>query len=202
MIVLIDNHDSFVHNLARYVRELGGRTTVVRCDAVTADEVAAMAPSHLIVSPGPDTPDEAGVSLEVVRRLGPTVPLLGVCLGHQCIGQAYGGRVVRAIRPMHGKASRIAHDGRGLFAGLPDPLEATRYHSLVVAEEGLPPSLEVTARSEEGEIMGLRHREHPVTGVQFHPESVLTPHGHAMLAAFLAVRPPGGQPGGSSSSST
>jgi para-aminobenzoate synthetase component II len=197
VIVLIDNHDSFVHNLARYVRELGGRTTVVRCDAVTVDEVAAMAPTHLIVSPGPDTPDEAGVSLEVVRRLGPTVPLLGVCLGHQCIGQAYGGRVVRARRPMHGKASRIAHDGRGLFAGLPDPLTATRYHSLVVAEEGLSPALDVTARSDEGEIMGLRHREHPVTGVQFHPESVLTPHGHAMLAAFLAVRPPAAQPSSS-----
>ncbi len=185
MIVLIDNHDSFVHNLARYVRELGGETRVVRCDAVSVEEVEAMAPSHVIVSPGPCTPDDAGVSLEVVRRLGPRVPLLGVCLGHQCIGQAYGGRVVRARRPMHGKASPILHDGRGLFAGLPDPLTATRYHSLVVAPEGLPDALEVTARSEEGEIMGLRHREHPVEGVQFHPESVLTPRGHDMLRRFL-----------------
>ena len=186
MIVLIDNHDSFVHNLARYVRELGGATRVVRSDAVTVDEIAAMAPSHIVISPGPCTPDESGVSLEVVRRLGPRIPLLGVCLGPQCIGQAYGGRVERARRPMHGKASPIAHDGTGLFAGLPNPLTATRYHSLVVADEGLPADLLVTARSEEGEIMALRHRRHPVEGVQFHPESVLTDRGHDLLAGFLA----------------
>jgi para-aminobenzoate synthetase component II len=197
VIVLIDNYDSFVHNLARYVRELGRPTTVVRCDEVTVDEVEAMAPSHVIVSPGPCTPDEAGISVELVRRLGPRVPVLGVCLGHQCIGQAFGGRVVRARRPMHGKASWIAHDGAGLFRGLPDPLLATRYHSLVVQREGLPADLVVTALSEEGEIMGLRHRSHPVTGVQFHPESVLTARGHDLLRGFL-----GPAPGPQSSGST
>lgn len=198
MIVLIDNHDSFVHNLARYVRELGWETAVVRCDAVTVEEVAGMDPSHIVVSPGPCTPDEAGVSVEVVRRLGPRVPLLGVCLGHQCIGRAFGGRVVRARRPMHGKASLIAHDGEGIFAGLPDPLRATRYHSLVVESETLPAELVVTARSAEGEIMALRHRDHPVAGVQFHPESVLTDRGHDLLRSFLGPAPGGGQ----SSSST
>ncbi len=197
VIVLIDNHDSFVHNLARYVRELGWSTAVVRCDAVGVADVAAMEPTHLIISPGPRTPAEAGVSVDVVRTLGPRVPTLGVCLGHQCIGQAFGGRVVRARRPMHGTASWISHDGRGIYAGLPDPLLATRYHSLVVAPEGLPDELEVTARSEEGEIMGLRHREHPIVGVQFHPESVLTVLGHDLLRAFLAP-----VPGGQSSSST
>lgn len=189
MIVLIDNHDSFVHNLARYVRELGWETAVVRCDAVTVEDVAAMDPSHIVVSPGPCTPDEAGISVEVVRRLGPRVPLLGVCLGHQCIGRAFGGRVVRARRPMHGKASLIAHDGEGIFAGLPDPLRATRYHSLVVESETLPAELVVTARSAEGEIMALRHREHPVAGVQFHPESVLTDRGHDLLRSFLGPAP-------------
>jgi para-aminobenzoate synthetase component II len=196
VIVVIDNYDSFVHNLARYMRELGWRTEVLRCDAVTVEQVAAMAPSHIVISPGPRTPDEAGVCVELVRRLGPAVPTLGVCLGHQCIGQAFGGRVVRARRPMHGKASWIAHDGRGLFAGLPDPLLATRYHSLAVADEGLPGELVVTARSEEGEIMGLRHRAHPVVGVQFHPESVLTARGHDLLAGFLG-RAPGPQSSGS-----
>ena len=186
MIVLIDNHDSFVHNLARYVRELGATTTVVRSDAVTVADVAAMDPTHLIVSPGPGGPADAGVSLDVIRTLGPRIPVLGVCLGHQCIGEAFGGRVVRAVRPLHGIATPIAHDGSGVFAGLPDPLLATRYHSLVVAPDGLPPELVVTARSEEGEIMGLRHRDHPVTGVQFHPESVLTAQGHDMLRTFMA----------------
>jgi anthranilate synthase/aminodeoxychorismate synthase-like glutamine amidotransferase len=198
VIVLIDNYDSFVHNLARYVRELGWETEVVRCDAVGVEDVAAMEPSHIIVSPGPCTPDEAGVSVELVRRLGPRVPLLGVCLGHQCIGRAFGGRVVRARRPMHGKASWIDHDGQGLFAGMPDPLRATRYHSLVVESESLPPELVVTARSAEGEIMALRHRDHPIAGVQFHPESVLTDRGHDLLRGFLGPAPGAGQ----SSSST
>ncbi len=189
MIVVIDNYDSFVHNLARYVRELGWSTEVVRCDAVTVDEVAAMEPSHIVLSPGPCTPNEAGVCVPLVRRLGPTVPILGVCLGHQCIGQAFGGQIVRARRPMHGKASRIRHDGSGPFAGLPDPLTAGRYHSLVVEAQDLPEELVVTARSDEDEIMALRHREHPIVGLQFHPESVLTEHGYALLEGFLA---PGG----------
>ena len=186
VVVLIDNRDSFVHNLARYVRRLGRATEVVRCDEGTVAEVAALSPSHVLISPGPCTPREAGVSVPLVRALGATTPILGVCLGHQCIGEAYGGRVVRAQRPMHGKASPIAHDGAGIFAGLPDPLIATRYHSLVVADEGLPDDLLVTARSEEGEIMALRHRSHPVVGVQFHPESILTEHGLGMVEAFLA----------------
>jgi anthranilate synthase component 2 len=185
VVLLIDNYDSFVHNLARYVRELGRPTTVVRNDALTVAAAAALGPSHVIVSPGPGTPDDAGVSLALIARLGATVPILGVCLGHQAIGQAYGGRVVRARRPMHGKTSAIDHDGEGIFRGLPQPLRATRYHSLVVTPEGLPDDLVVTARSEEGEIMGLRHRRHPVVGVQFHPEAVLTEHGHDLLAAFL-----------------
>jgi para-aminobenzoate synthetase component II len=185
VVLLIDNYDSFVHNLARYVRELGRPTTVVRNDALTVEDAAAMGPSHIIVSPGPGTPDDAGVSLALIARLGGTVPILGVCLGHQAIGQAYGGRVVRARRPMHGKTSAIHHDGEGVFRGLPQPLRATRYHSLVVAPEDLPGELVITARSEEGEIMGLRHRRHPVVGVQFHPEAVLTEHGHDLLAAFL-----------------
>ena len=185
MVVLIDNRDSFVHNLARYVRELGRPTEVLRCDEVSVGEVAALEPSHVLISPGPCTPREAGVSVPLVRALGATTPILGVCLGHQCIGEAYGGRIVRATRPMHGKASPIAHDGSGIFAGLPDPLHATRYHSLVISPEGLPGDLVVTARSEEGEIMAVRHRRHQVVGVQFHPESILTEHGHALVRAFL-----------------
>lgn len=193
MVLLIDNYDSFVHNLARYVRELGWATEVVRNDATTVEEVAALAPSHVVVSPGPGTPDDAGVSLELVRRLGPTVPVLGVCLGHQCIGQAYGGRVVRALRPMHGRASVIRHDGLWPFAGLPNPLRGTRYHSLVVAGDGLPEELVVSAVSEEGEVMALRHRSHPVVGVQFHPEAVLTEGGYDLLRGFLGPAP--GAPG-------
>ena len=189
MIVVVNNHDSFVHNLARYVRELGWETRVVRCDAVTVNEIAAMEPSHLVLSPGPCTPNEAGVCVPLVRRLGPSVPVLGVCLGHQCIGQAFEGQIVRARRPMHGKASLIRHDGSGVFAGLPDPLEAGRYHSLVVEARDLPDELVVTALSEEGEIMALRHREHPIVGLQFHPESVLTGRGYALLEGFL--RPQG-----------
>jgi anthranilate synthase/aminodeoxychorismate synthase-like glutamine amidotransferase len=190
VVVLLDNYDSFVHNLARYVRELGRPTRVVRSDALSVDELAAMRPSHVVISPGPDTPNEAGISVAAVRRLGPHVPILGVCLGHQCIGQAHGAQIVRARRPMHGMASAIHHDGAGLFAGLPNPLSATRYHSLVVEPAELPPDLVVTARSDEGEIMALRHRRHPTAGVQFHPESVLTPHGHALLAGFLAMAAP------------
>ncbi|MGE0027500.1 MAG: aminodeoxychorismate/anthranilate synthase component II [Thermoleophilia bacterium] len=190
-VVLIDNRDSFVHNLARYVRVLGRPTEVVRSDEVTVADVAALEPSHLVVSPGPCGPAEAGVSVPLIRALGARVPVLGVCLGHQCIGAAYGGRVVRALRPMHGKASPIAHDGTGVFAGLPDPLHATRYHSLVVSPQGLPDALVPTAWSEEGEIMALRHRAHPVVGVQFHPESILTEHGEALLRAFLD-QPSGG----------
>jgi anthranilate synthase/aminodeoxychorismate synthase-like glutamine amidotransferase len=191
VIVVIDNYDSFVHNLARYIRELGWETEIVRNDAASVAEVAAREPSHIVISPGPCTPNEAGLCVPLVRRLGPTIPILGVCLGHQCIGQAFGGQIVRARRPMHGMASRILHDGDGLFAGLPNPLTATRYHSLVVEAQDLPDELVVTARSEEHEIMALRHRQHPVVGLQFHPESVLTEHGHDLLRGFLGSRPPG-----------
>jgi anthranilate synthase/aminodeoxychorismate synthase-like glutamine amidotransferase len=187
VVVLIDNYDSFVHNLARYVRELGHDTHVVRNDALRVDEVAEMEPTHVLISPGPCTPNEAGISVAVVRRLGPRVPILGICLGHQSIGQAFGGQIVRARRPMHGKTSRIRHDGEGVFAGLPNPLRGTRSNSLVVKPDDLPPELVVTAWSEEGEIMGLRHREHPIVALQFHPEAVLTEHGHDLMANFLAL---------------
>jgi para-aminobenzoate synthetase component II len=186
LILLIDNYDSFVWNLARYVGELGRKRLVMRNDAVDLAAIETLAPTHIIVSPGPCGPAEAGISNAVIERFGSRgVPILGVCLGHQCIGQVYGGRVDRARRPMHGKTSLVSHDGRGVFAGLPDPLRATRYHSLIVRDQGLPDCLEVTASSEEGEIMGLRHREHPVEGVQFHPEAVLTEHGHGLLRNFL-----------------
>jgi anthranilate synthase/aminodeoxychorismate synthase-like glutamine amidotransferase len=185
MILLIDNYDSFVYNLARYVAELGGEPVVRRNDAVTLEEIATLRPSHIIISPGPCSPAESGVSTDVIRQYGAAIPILGVCLGHQCIGAAYGGQIVRAMRPMHGKTSRIAHDQSGVFAGLPSPLIATRYHSLVIAPESMPPGLVVNAVSEDGEIMGVRHVEHPVHGVQFHPESVLTRFGYRMLARFL-----------------
>ena len=185
MIILIDNYDSFVHNLARYVRELGGEPRVLRNDAVSVDEVAAMAPTHIIISPGPCTPAEAGISVELIRRLGPATPVLGVCLGHQAIGAAYGARVVRAGRPMHGRTSEISHDRTGVLRGLPTPFRATRYHSLALERASLPPELVVNATSEDGEIMAVRHAEHPVHGVQFHPESVLTEHGHAIVRRFL-----------------
>lgn len=191
MVLLVDNYDSFVWNLARYVAELGWAREVHRNDAITPEQVADMAPSHILLSPGPCTPDEAGVSNALVARFGASLPILGVCLGHQCIGQVYGGRVVRAGRPMHGKTSDIRHDGRGIFAGLPDSLRVTRYHSLVVERASLPAELTITAESPDGEIMGLRHRSHPVVGVQFHPEAVLTEGGHAMLRHFLALRGPG-----------
>ena len=185
MILLLDNYDSFVWNLARYVRELGREPLVVRNDAATLDEITALTPSHIIISPGPCTPAEAGISVAVIRRFGPTTPIFGVCLGHQAIGAAYGGHVVRAARPMHGKTSEISHDGTGLFAELPSPFKATRYHSLVIEKRSLPAELRVTATAEDGEIMAVRHREHPVVGTQFHPESVLTEGGHGMVRRFL-----------------
>ena len=190
MILMIDNYDSFTFNLVQYLQELGAEVRVERNDALTLDQIEALAPDKIVISPGPCTPNEAGVSLEVIERLGPRIPILGVCLGHQAIGQAYGGEVVRAGRIMHGKTSPIRHQGQGVFAGLPDGYEATRYHSLVVERASLPQALEVTAWTENAdgsfeEIMGLRHREHPVEGVQFHPESILTGHGHALLKNFL-----------------
>jgi anthranilate synthase/aminodeoxychorismate synthase-like glutamine amidotransferase len=185
LILLIDNYDSFVYNLARYVRELGETPLVRRHDAIAVDEILELTPSHIIISPGPCSPKEAGISTDVVRGIGAQIPILGVCLGHQCIGAAYGGEIVRAGLPMHGKTSRIHHSGTGLFSGLPNPFLATRYHSLVIAPASVPPSLEVTATSEDGEIMAVRHVEHPVYGVQFHPESVLTEHGYRILDHFL-----------------
>ena len=185
MILLLDNYDSFVYNLSRYVRELGERPVVVRNDAIAIDEIRALAPSHIIVSPGPCSPNEAGISVDLIRELGQDIPILGVCLGHQAIGAAYGAEIVRARKPMHGKTSRIHHDGSELFAGVPSPFTATRYHSLVIAPDSLPPTLRVTATSEDGEIMAVAHRTHPVVGVQFHPESALTEHGYWLIDRFL-----------------
>lgn len=185
MILLIDNYDSFVFNLARYVGELGYAREVVRNDAVTLEQIETLAPEAIILSPGPCTPKEAGISNAVIASLGARIPILGVCLGHQCIAEVYGGLVVRARRPMHGKTSLVSHDGRGVFKGLPNPLRVTRYHSLVAAPGRVPSELEVSALSPEGEIMGLRHRTHPIEGVQFHPEAVLTERGHDLLANFL-----------------
>ena len=189
MLLMIDNYDSFTWNLVQYLQALGAEVRVERNDALTVDAIAKLAPERIVISPGPCTPNEAGVSLELIERLGATTPILGVCLGHQAIGQVYGGKVVRAGRIMHGKTSAIRHEGKGVFAELPDGYEATRYHSLVVERDSLPDGLEVTAwtEHEDGsfeEIMGLRHREHPVEGVQFHPESILTEHGHALLKNF------------------
>ena len=185
MIALIDNYDSFTYNLAQYLGELGAEVRVFRNDEIAVEEVAALGPSHVVLSPGPGTPDDAGITLALIARLAGSVPLLGVCLGHQAIGQAFGGKVVRAGRVMHGKTSRIRHDGGGVFARVPDEFVATRYHSLVVERESLPACLAVTAQSEDGEIMGLRHRGLAVEGVQFHPEALLTEHGHKMLQNFL-----------------
>ena len=185
MILLIDNYDSFVYNLARYARELGEDPVVRRHDATSPGDIEALRPSHIIISPGPCSPAEAGISIEVVRRFGPTIPILGVCLGHQCIGAAYGAAIVRAGRPMHGKTSAIRHDGRGIFAGLPNPFPAARYHSLVIGRDSLPGELRVTATAEDGEIMAVEHARHRVIGLQFHPESVLTEHGYRLLARFL-----------------
>jgi len=186
-VLLIDNYDSFVWNLARYVAELGCEPMVRRHDAITLDAIAALAPSHVILSPGPCTPREAGISVDVVRRFGATLPTLGVCLGHQCIAAAYGGRIVPARHPMHGRTAGVIHDGQGVFTGLPSPFQAARYHSLAVAAADLPDALRVTARAEDGEIMAIAHVAHPVVGVQFHPEAVLTEHGHALIRNFLRM---------------
>ena len=187
MILLIDNHDSFVYNLGRYVGELGYEREVVRSDRLGLDGIAARAPSHIILSPGPGTPADAGISNAVVERFADRIPILGVCLGHLCIGEVFGGRVVRARRPLHGKTSPVTHDGRGVFTGLPSPLRAARYHSLVLDPACVPDVLEVTARSAEGEIMAVRHREQPVVGLQFHPEAILAECGHELLAGFLRM---------------
>jgi len=184
-VAVVDNYDSFTYNLVQRLGELGARVVVFRNDAITAEELDEREPAAVVISPGPCTPNEAGISLDVVRVLGPRTPLLGVCLGHQAIGQAYGGRVVRASRVMHGKVSAIHHAGAGVLRGLPDPFEATRYHSLVVERETLPDCLEETAWSDDGLVMGVRHREHPVEGVQFHPESICTPCGYDLLRSFL-----------------
>jgi anthranilate synthase/aminodeoxychorismate synthase-like glutamine amidotransferase len=188
MILLIDNYDSFVYNLARYVGELGHPSQVLRNDALTLSDIETMQPSHIIISPGPSAPDDAGISMEVIREYGSTIPILGVCLGHQAIGQVYGGKITRACYPMHGKASRIIHDEKNIFSSLPNPLVVARYHSLIVSSDHLPSELKVTARCEKGEIMGLQHKTFPVFGVQFHPESILTEKGHALLERFLTVR--------------
>ena len=195
MLLMIDNYDSFTYNLVQYLQTLGAQVRVIRNDELSVAQIAALAPERIVISPGPCTPNEAGVCVDVIRELGPRVPILGVCLGHQSLGQAYGGEVVRAKTIMHGKTSRIRHEGLGVFTGLPDAYEATRYHSLVVAQDTLPDCLEITAWTDDAaggsngrqidEIMGLRHREHPVEGVQFHPESILTEHGHALLQNFL-----------------
>ncbi|MEW6448119.1 MAG: aminodeoxychorismate/anthranilate synthase component II [Bacillota bacterium] len=188
MVLMIDNYDSFTYNLVQYLAEIGSEVKVFRNDAITPEEVAELNPSHIVLSPGPCTPNEAGVCLDLIRVFAGRIPILGVCLGHQAIGQAFGGRVVRAPRLMHGKTSAIHHDGRTVFQGIPSPFTATRYHSLVVAPEGLPGVLEISARTAEGEIMGLRHRNCPVEGVQFHPESILTEYGKELLRNFLSLR--------------
>jgi anthranilate synthase/aminodeoxychorismate synthase-like glutamine amidotransferase len=192
-VLVIDNYDSFVYNLVQYLGELGAEPVVHRHDQVTPAELEALAPDAVLVSPGPGRPEDAGVSNDAIRTFGERgVPVLGVCLGHQCIGQLYGGDVVRAPRVMHGKTSTISHDGAGVFAGLPNPITATRYHSLVVERESVPEVLTVTAESEDGLVMGLRHRDLPVEGVQFHPESILTESGHALLRNFLPANAPVG----------
>jgi anthranilate synthase component 2 len=185
MILVIDNYDSFTWNLVQYLGELGAEVRVVRNDEVGVEAIAALRPAGLVLSPGPCTPNEAGVTLAAIREFAGKLPILGVCLGHQAIGQAFGGEVVHAGKVMHGKTSTIRHDGRGVFRGVPNPFAATRYHSLAVRRESLPGCLEVTAESEDGEVMGVRHRDLPVEGVQFHPESILSEHGHALLRNFL-----------------
>ena len=187
VLLVIDNYDSFTYNLVQYFGELGAEPLVRRNDEITLEEIAALKPERLVISPGPCTPKEAGISCDVLREFGGKMPILGVCLGHQCMGDVYGGEVVRAGRLMHGKTSPILHDGSGVFAGLPSPFEATRYHSLLVRRESLPDCLAVTAWTEEGEIMGLTHKDLPVYGVQFHPESILTSEGKRLLGNFLKV---------------
>ncbi|MBI2154719.1 MAG: aminodeoxychorismate/anthranilate synthase component II [Candidatus Rokubacteria bacterium] len=190
MILVIDNYDSFTYNLVQYLGELGAELRVVRNDAITLEDIAALSPDRIVISPGPGTPDDAGVSIGLIKRFHRSVPILGVCLAHQAIGQAFGGRVSRAKKQMHGKTSEILHDGRGVFRGLPPRFPATRYHSLAVLEGGFPSELEISARAEDGEIMGLRHRRFPVEGVQFHPESILTDQGKTLLGNFLALPAP------------
>ena len=187
MILVIDNYDSFTYNLVQYLGELGAEVQVVRNDAVTMADIEAAQPDKLLISPGPCSPDEAGVSCEVIEHFAGRLPIFGVCLGHQCLGQVYGGRVIRADRLMHGKTSEIQHDGQGLFAGMPNPFEATRYHSLIVERASLPACLRITAETEAGEIMGLQHVSEPLYGVQFHPESILTRDGKKILANFMAL---------------
>jgi anthranilate synthase/aminodeoxychorismate synthase-like glutamine amidotransferase len=186
-ILVLDNYDSFTYNLVQYLGELGGEIVVERNDQISLDEIAAMKPDRIVISPGPCTPTEAGISIEMIRRFGPEIPILGVCLGHQAIGQALGGKVVRNSVIMHGKTSQINHKGQGVFVGLPTPLQATRYHSLIIERESLPAELTITAETDDGTIMGVRHREWPLEGVQFHPESVLTPHGMQMLRTFVSA---------------
>jgi anthranilate synthase component 2 len=188
MLLMIDNYDSFTYNLVQYLGELGQDVKVVRNDEMTAEAIEELAPERIVLSPGPCTPNEAGISLELIRRFAGRLPILGVCLGHQAIGQAFGGRIIHAKTLMHGKVSRIHHTGAGVFRGLPTPYDATRYHSLAIERESCPAELEVTAWTDDGEIMGVRHRSLPVEGVQFHPESILTQHGHALLANFLTDR--------------
>lgn len=188
MLLVIDNYDSFTYNLVQYFGELGAEMEVHRNDRITIDEIRSLAPERICISPGPCTPAEAGISCEVIREFGGQLPIFGVCLGHQCMGEVYGGDVVRADRLMHGKTSPILHNGEDLFEGLESPFEATRYHSLIVKRDTLPACLEITAETAEGEIMGLRHREHAVHGVQFHPESILTTSGKAILRNFLRLR--------------
>lgn len=186
MILMIDNYDSFTFNLVQYLGELGQEVKVVRNDKITCSEISELAPDHLVISPGPCTPNEAGISLDVISSFAGKIPILGVCLGHQSIGQVFGGKVIRADRLMHGKTSEIHHDGKSVFRGLPTPFTATRYHSLIVDRESLPDCLEISAETAEGEIMGLRHKEYPVEGLQFHPESILTEHGRELLKNFLS----------------
>jgi anthranilate synthase component II len=185
MLLLIDNYDSFTYNLAQYLGELGADVHVYRNDAITLEQISAWRPERIVISPGPCTPNEAGISVPLVQRFAGDIPILGVCLGHQAVGQAFGGRIVRAQRVMHGKMSAIEHRSEGVFAGLASPFTATRYHSLVIERSSMPECLEITAESEDGEIMGVRHREFTVQGVQFHPEAILTEHGHALLSNFL-----------------
>lgn len=185
MILMIDNYDSFTYNLVQYVGELGEELRVVRNDKITLEEIERLAPDYLMISPGPCTPNEAGISMEVIRHFAGKIPMLGVCLGHQSIGQVFGGKVVRAERLMHGKTSEVFHDGQTIFRGIPSPFTAARYHSLILEEASLPDVLEVTARTAEGEIMAVRHRHYPIEGVQFHPESIITQHGKQLLQNFL-----------------
>lgn len=185
MILVIDNYDSFTYNLVQYLGEIGEQVVVKRNDEIDLEGIAAMKPDHILLSPGPCTPNEAGITLQVIERFKVDIPILGVCLGHQAIGQAFGGEVIRAEKLMHGKTSKILHDGRTVFEGIPSPYTATRYHSLIVKRETLPEELEITAETAEGEIMGLRHKEYPIEGVQFHPESIITEHGLTLLRNFV-----------------